>query len=443
MAGFGSLGTATNSNLTNVGNNINTTGRTDMLFQSIYVLNDELLKKGMYDVMRHELCVTQNYKGIQAYVPVISTDIGCDKTSTMEIGKDYIRLPHTDARLFNSQLDMSIATYYQDIGDARSEFELMLARCQISLHSFQTDTQQALDKCQDRMLFDRTSEMITSKHRRNAVFFLGAEYNDTADETDHGGKWEDCFKLCGNEEESENTPQFKKFKPDNADTKLMKNCAVYGICLPEKDTLTSSYIGMMLEMLCNFIAKNDEIKTLTPKSKNSAPITPPDLRYAGLALTDACMHPQNGDTAVTLNIFSAVTINNGPFDICTNDELMWMHEVELPDFTSDGLRRRRVVMDIESIFKIVTRNDDFIDKEINIVYETITQKICKEPVVKQNNNLPGNPSRKTFLIAPCKRGFTMLQRSSILDHERRMGRAISGAKAGKRLDLINGACAHF
>jgi len=443
MASFGSLGTATNSNLSNAGNNINTTGRTNMLLQSIYVLNDEMLKKGMYDVMRHEVCVTQNYKGIQAYVPVISTDIGCDKTSSMEIGRDFIRLPHTDPRLHNSQLDMSIATYYQDIGDARSEFELMLARCQISLHSFQTETQKALDKCQDRMLFDRTQELMTKKHRRNAVFFLGDDYDDTADEADHGGKWEKCFEYNRTENEDEGLPQFKKFKPDIADTKVMKNCAVYGILLPPRDRLDASYIGMMLEMLCNFIATNDEIKTLTPKSKNSAPITPPDLRYAGLALTDACMHPQNGDTAVTLNIFSAVTINNGPFDVCTNDELMWIHEVELPDFSSDGLRRRRIVMDIETIHKILMEDRDFIEKQINVIYETITQKITSEPVIKQNNSLPGNPSRKTFLIAPCKRGFTMLQRSSILDHERRMGRAISGAKAGKRLDLINGACAHF
>jgi len=171
--------------------------------------------------------------------------------------------------------------------------------------------------------------------------------------------------------------------------------------------------------------------------------TPPDLRYAGLALTDACMHPQNGDTAVTLYIFSAVTVNNGPFDIVTNDELMWIHEVELPDFMADGLRRRRMVLDLEILLKIVNVDENYMMDVIKVMYDTITLFVAKDPVVKQNNHLPGNPSRKTFLIAPCKRGFTLLQRSSVLDHERRMGRAISGAKASKRFDLINGACAHF
>jgi len=30
-----------------------------------------------------------------------------------------------------------------------------------------------------------------------------------------------------------------------------------------------------------------------------------------------------------------LTIDNGPFDIVTNDELMWMHEIELPDFMAN------------------------------------------------------------------------------------------------------------
>jgi len=126
----------------------------------------------------------------------------------------------------------------------------------------------------------------------------------------------------------------------------------------------------------------------------------------------------------------------------TNDELMWIHEVELPDFMADGLRRRRVVLDPEMLRGVLMLNDT-IKIMVDEVYNTITLASSKEPIVRQNNNLPGNLSRKTFLIAPCKRGFTLLQRTSILDHERRMARAISGAKAGKRLDMINGSCAHF
>jgi hypothetical protein len=100
------------------------------------------------------------------------------------------------------------------------------------------------------------------------------------------------------------------------------------------------------------------------------------------------------------------------------------------------------VLDPDMLQKILME-DNMTQNIVADVYNTVTVAASKEAVIRQNNNLPGNPSRKTFLIAPCKRGFTLLQRTSILDHERRMARAISGAKGGKRLDLINGSCAHF
>jgi len=440
MAGIGSLGTATNSNLSDVGNKINTTGRSNMLLASTFVANDDVLKKGDVDIKRHEICLTATHKGIQAYVPVISTDIVCDRTIGIEADKDYIRLPHSNPRLANSVLDMTISTYYQDIGDARNEFELMLARAQISLHSYQSSTQATLDKCQDRLKFFR-GDIVHERHRRNAVFLVTAD-KDMDDEERHGGNWGRALPVAEGDAASVYNDIFHKFTPKNNAHQATKNSSVYAIKMDGDKIDNVYYVKMLLEMLCNFIVSNDEIKVFTPKSSNTAPITPPELRYAGLALTDAYMHPQNGDTAVTLNIFSAVTINNGPFDIVTNDELMWIHEVELPDFMADGLRRRRVVLDPEMLQKVLTE-DDTTKKIIEEVYNTVTLASAKEPVIRQNNHLPGNPSRKTFLIAPCKRGFTLLQRTSILDHERRMARAISGAKAGKRLDMINGSCAHF
>jgi len=440
MAGIGSLGTATNSNLSNVGNNINTTGRSNMLLASTFVPNDDVLKKGDVDIKRHEICLTATHKGIQAYVPVISTDIVCDRTIGIEADKDYIRLPHTNPRLHDSVLDMTISTYYQDIGDARNEFELMLARAQISLHSYQNSTQATLDKCQDKLKFFR-GELLHERHRRNAVFLI-TEDHDMHDVENHGGSWGRALPIADGDAVSEYNNIFHKFTPRVHTHQAMKNSSVYAIKIENDKMQNVFYVKMLLEMLCNFIVTTDEIKVFTPKSSNTAPITPPELRYAGLALTDAYMHPQNGDTAVTLNIFSAVTINNGPFDIVTNDELMWIHEVELPDFMADGLRRRRVVLDIEMLRNILN-NENTTKTTIDEIYNTVTLASAKEPIIRQNNHLPGNPSRKTFLIAPCKRGFTLLQRTSILDHERRMARAISGAKAGKRLDMINGSCAHF
>ena len=56
---------------------------------------------------------------------------------------------------------------------------------------------------------------------------------------------------------------------------------------------------------------------------------------------------------------------------------------------------------------------------------------------------PGNPSRKTFLIAPQKKGFGILKRSSIKDKMRHIGTSISSCIPSKRLDLVNGAVAKF
>jgi hypothetical protein len=106
------------------------------------------------------------------------------------------------------------------------------------------------------------------------------------------------------------------------------------------------------------------VRVFGSKSPQSDPIEPPLLTYAGIALTDACLHAQNGDTAVTLNIFSALTVNNGPFDVYSNDDLMWIFSVELADFEKDGLRRFRDVLSFkmleaclltpESVYSIVS-----------------------------------------------------------------------------------------
>ena len=67
----------------------------------------------------------------------------------------------------------------------------------------------------------------------------------------------------------------------------------------------------------------------------------------------------------------------------------------------------------------------------------------KTPIVNALKHKPGNPSRKTFLIAPQKKGFGLLHRSSIKDKMRHIGTSISSCMPSKRLDLVNGAVAKF
>ena len=438
-SGIGSLASATNSN---IGSSvtINAVGRLFFDIASIFVKSDDDIKNGLVDGKRHEICLTTNNKNINAYVPVITTDLIHDKTISIEPDKDFYKLPSTNPVLQNSILDMTIATYYQDIGDARNDFELMLARTQISLHSHKSQVNLALLHSQDRLFWSRSDPNFTSKHRRNALFFLDKDDIDE-DHDAHKGNWKPYEVVPNNNNDDTFEGVFYKFQISNQLPLAENNCNFWGINI---EGLSEDDLKMALEVVAHYIDSTDNIKVFTPKSSNCSPIKPPQFRYAGIALTDPCMHPQNGDTAITVNIFSALTIDNGPFDIVTNDELMWMHEIELPDFMADGLRRRRVVLDSHSIHAIVDRTDNNPKhRSVQIAYQRITMLAAQEPVIRQQNNVPGNPSRKTFLIAPCKRGFTLLQRTSVVDHERRMGRAIAGAKPGKRLDLINGACAHF
>jgi len=363
-----------------------------------------------------------------------------DKTISIEADKDFYKLPSSNPILKNSILDMTIATYYQDIGDARNDLELMLARTQISLHSHKSEVNLALLHTQDRLFWSRSDPNFTKKHRRNALFLLDKTDIDEHHDT-HKGGWK-SYEVVGNPDGDDVFSNiFYKFENTVQIPLAENNCNIWGINI---ENLSEDNLKMALEVIAHYIDSTDNIKVFTPKSSNCSPIKPPQFRYAGIALTDACMHPQNGDTAITVNIFSALTIDNGPFDIVTNDELMWMHEIELPDFMADGLRRRRVVLDPRTLHGIIDKIDDNpTQKSVQLGFQKITMLAAQEPVVRQQNNVPGNPSRKTFLIAPCKRGFTLLQRTSVVDHERRMGRAIAGAKPGKRLDLINGACAHF
>jgi hypothetical protein len=441
MSGIGSLGSATNSNV-QAGAKITYVARTDPLITSIFVTNDNEIKNGDTDAKRFDVCLTVTHKTMQAYVPVVTVDLIWDKKITVEVEKDFYRLPSEIPLLRNSVLDMSIATYYQDVGDARNDFELMLARTQISVHSYKTHVQNALQQSQDRLYWNRSDNTFTPKHRRNALFLLDSTDVDE-DEDHHHGKWIQ-YAVVGDESDlsEEVINPFYKFKPTNKLNIAENNCNIWGIDITN---LREHDLKLCIEILAHFIENTDNIKAFTPKSSNCSPIKPPQFRYAGIALTDACMHPQNGDTALSLNIFSALTIDNGPFDVVTNDELMWLHSVELPDFMNDGLRRRRVVLDAKTLHNIISNADDDNAEHlsINMAFNMITKLAQNEPVIQPVGNIPGRSNRRTFIIAPCKRGFTMLQRTSIMDHERRMGRSISGAKPGKRLDLINGACAHF
>jgi hypothetical protein len=436
MSGIASIGTATNSNLAGAGPSINITCRTDLTTISQFSINDEDLKNGTHDIRRHELCVSVPQRQIQAYGAVFSFDPFVDMPVTLSPGIDYTALPTDGA---GSRLDMNISRYYRDVGDARNDLEYILAKNQISLHSMTAEINSTLLKMQDRLITPNGNNPDHIFHRRNALYIETNVETFTVVDENHNGTWAPV----------EGHPNLYKFtgtapQPTNA------NSLIFGLLVEmsedNPDLATHTYnLEVGLDLATRHIMDVSEPKVHTVKNTKSAPIAPPDLVYAGIALTDACAHPQNGDTAVTVNIFSALTVDNGPFDVLINDDLMWIHDIELKDFESDGMRRGRIVLDLPSVARcLCLRTTQAACADTVRRYRQFQSRRNRAPIPSTAlKHKPGNPSRKTFLIAPQKKGFGILKRSSIKDKMRHIGTSISSCVPSKRLDLVNGAVAKF
>jgi len=314
---------------------------------SMFASNDTDLKNGQHDVKRHEICLSVPQRQIQAYSAVFSFYPFVEMAISLLPQQDYKLLPVPG---LNSALDMTISRYYRDVGDARNDLEYMLAKNQISLHSMDNNVNKALCLMQDRLLHKTLDMQQNTFHRRNAIFLATDAAQFTEEDYEiHGGAWKPATEK-GYECVYKFTPNTK---PAVAS---LNNSFIYGIVLEiEDDSVNSMYnLTHHLDLAMRLAAHITEPKVHTAKNVNSAPIEPPDLVYADIALTDAYAHPQNGDTAVTLNIFSALTVDNGPFSVLTNDDLMWIHDIELADFEKDGMRRQRVVLDLPSILRCIT-----------------------------------------------------------------------------------------
>ena len=437
MSGIASIGTATNSNLAGAGPSINITCKTDLMTISQFSLDIDL-KNGQHDIRRHELCVSVPQRQIQAYGAVFSFDPFVEMPVTLSPVIDFTKLPSDGIQ---SRLDMNISRYYRDVCDARNDLEYILATYQISLHSLTESINNSFVKMQDRLITlpQTTGGPSLYFHRRNALYIETDPAVFTTVDVAHGGAWTliaGCDTLF-------------QFKPTGQPQALHTNSMVFGVLVEMneagEDLATRVYnVEAQLDFAIRYILRENPPKVHTVKNAKSAPIVPPDLVYAGIALTDACAHPQNGDTAVTLNIFSALTVDNGPFSVLINDDLMWIHEIELADFEVDGMRRQRIVLDMPSIANtLFVQTTNSSSNLINRNFSRFQAIRNRTSVTTAFKHVPGNPSRKTFLIAPQKKGFGLLKRSSIKDKMRHIGTSISSCMPSKRLDLVNGAVAKF
>jgi len=433
---IGSIGSATSSNLAGVGPSLNVTANANMTISAKLGSSAREMLDGVVDFDRHELCMRMRSKTKCAYVPVVSTDT-IEAPESVAAHSDSTDLPHN---LAGTMLDMSMGSYYREVADARTQLEYCLRKNQISLHSFDETSQMNLKAFQDHL-----NCKLTSTHPRHSIIFgTKNDFTDSSHTTKiHGSVWT---------LEPEATLQDIYVYKLKGKSDVMSQ-TIHGIVLeptsPADDGNTASPTpviaeGAFMMVLVHLEALIRHFSTYTTKvhnknSNNKDLIEAPELSYAGIALLQACLHPQKGDTAVTLNIFSALTVNNGPFDVQCSDDLMWISSVELPDFEKDGQRRFRPTLDLQYLKMCLQP-----DKTLLIdAYKKNANTAARKQIVDALKHKPGNPSRKTFLIAPQKRGFGILRWSSIQDKMRHIGVAISSCHASKRLDMMKGACAKF
>lgn len=385
------LASVTNSNI-NSGPQINKTGRTEINTASALTDNDHNLHGDLafiHNIKRHDICLTTRSAKARAaaYTPVFSTDYtNLEKITTQHA------------------VDNTMATYYKDLGDARNNLEYFLAKHQISFYSDDPDINERLLAFQSRLTVDNVE-----LRRKNAI------------------------KI------SENAAVHVGVAPAVTHVVIDANKEMhvsYG-----GGGMSENLFGELVWSALKGLAEREKIVVLNNKKQEAKP---EEMIFAGIALTDAAMNPKNGDTAVTLNHYGAITIDNGPGDIVCGDLLCWVLDCEMDDFDAKGNRHSRNVLTMSILYAIV------MGKNIDFTSFITRATVCLQNKKKLNDNkssrpqVPGQDDRnkgkfKRIRLMPVKRSFQYSYSSSIEDQKRIMGKAISSALPSHRVDVIIGA----
>jgi hypothetical protein len=190
------------------------------------------------------------------------------------------------------------------------------------------------------------------------------------------------------------------------------------------------------------IKKVDELrKILLGKHKAAKPkcthkggtlqtFTPPKFSYAGIAMTEAYVNSVHGDTHVTCNLFSSITLTNGPVAVAHGDTLHWIWRVEMHYYTKDGSRLPR---------------SSWVSTPVNELLEDIytnnsSNTLHGQPRANQRDSKMLQRVCENIYMVPLKEGFAnQLLSAGVLDrkNQRKVGHAISSAPAFGSLDLMH------
>ena len=168
----------------------------------------------------------------------------------------------------------------------------------------------------------------------------------------------------------------------------------------------------------------------THKGGTLQTFTPPKFSYAGIAMTDAYINSVHGDTHVTCNLFSSITLTNGPVAVAHGDTMHWIWRVEMHYYTKDGSRLPRsswVTTPVENLL-----SDIYTNSSSNTLYG--------QPRANQRDSKMLQRVCANLYMVPLKEGFAnQLLSAGMLDrkNQRKVGHAISSAPAFGSLDLMH------
>lgn len=172
-----------------------------------------------------------------------------------------------------------------------------------------------------------------------------------------------------------------------------------------------------------------ELKTKPSVTYSASEMSPPMITYAGIAMTDAYYNASNGDPFVTSNLYSLITMLNGPHDAVHGDPMHWIWRIEQNYYDpKTGLRHERPLW-----------------------YNTDQHELGNMSVDEKNDVNLRDDARLArighqFQMVPLKLGFDVplfASRFGVLDgmNQRKVGIAQSNASKFQSMDITNcGKC---
>lgn len=168
----------------------------------------------------------------------------------------------------------------------------------------------------------------------------------------------------------------------------------------------------------------------THKGGTQQTFVPPKFSYAGIAMTEAYINSVHGDTHVTCNLFSSITLTNGPAAVAHGDTMHWIWRVEMHYYTKDGSRLPRpswVTTPVHELLEPTYTNNS-------------SNTLHGQPRANQRDSKMLQRVCENIYMVPLKEGFANpLLSAGILDrkNQRKVGHAISSAPAFGSLDLMH------